>query len=183
MVQPWRTAPGLPSPPRHKASQDSDRRSWSRRGHGRMRMEGLGWGKGRPRDFYHRRSGPFSALDSGPIRTQQATVSCFTACNALHYRHSPSRYQVCRGVQSTLSLSGRHPGFHLLGSRQDDDTKGAAPLPSHFRDEKTETEGRALRSSPFYRRAEPGPLLGAGPCYRRTEPGPLLGAGPWRGLR
>lgn len=74
MVQPWRTAPGLPSPPRHKASQDSDRRSWSRCGHGRMRMEGLGWGKGHPHDFYHRRSGPFSALDSCPIRTQQA---CF----------------------------------------------------------------------------------------------------------
>ena len=73
MVQPWRTAPGLPSPPRHKASQDSDRRSWSRCGHGRMRMEGLGWGKGHPHDFYHRRSGPFSALDSGPIRTQQAS--------------------------------------------------------------------------------------------------------------
>lgn len=40
MVQPQRTAPGLPSPPRHKALQDSDRHSWSRRGHGRMGMEG-----------------------------------------------------------------------------------------------------------------------------------------------
>ena len=38
MVQPRRTAPGLPSPPRHKALQDSDRHSWSRRGHERMRM-------------------------------------------------------------------------------------------------------------------------------------------------
>ena len=30
MVQPQRTAPGLPSPPRHKALQDSNRHSWSR---------------------------------------------------------------------------------------------------------------------------------------------------------
>lgn len=46
------------------------------------------------------------------------------------------RAVVCKAL--SLSLSGRHPGFHLLGSLKDDDTNEAAPSPSHFRDEKTE---------------------------------------------
>lgn len=133
MVQPQRTAPGLPSPPRHKALQDSDRHSWSQRGHGRMRMEGPRWGKGRappPLQFPSQEAGPH----------QSATSHIFT----LHHLQrpllstQPGPYQVCRGGQSSLPLSGRHPGFHLLGSRQDDDTREAAPSPSHFRDEKTE---------------------------------------------
>lgn len=67
MVQPQRTAPGLPSPPRHKALQDSDRHSWSRRGHGRMGMEGPRWGTGRapcPPQFPSQEAGPHQSATS-----------------------------------------------------------------------------------------------------------------------
>ena len=142
MVQPRRTAPGLPSPPRPKALQDSDRHSWSRRGHERMRM----------RVWAGERAAPLPpppiSITGGqaPSRSrlrshQNATSHIFT----LHRLQSPSLSTQPRPLSSvpwcakhSLSLSGRHPGFHLLGSLKDDDTNEAAPSPSHFSDEKTE---------------------------------------------
>lgn len=140
MVQPRRTAPGLPSPPRHEASQDSDRHSWSRRGHGRMRMRVWAGGRATPPPSISITGG--QAPSRSRLRSHQnATGHIFT----LHRLQRPSLSTQPRPLLSvpwcakySLSLSGRHPGFHLLGSLKDDDTNEAAPSPSHFRDGKTE---------------------------------------------
>ena len=91
MVRPQRTAPGLPSPPRHKALQDSNRHSWSRRGHGHMRMEGPRWGKGRappPAQFPSQEAGPY----------QNATSHIFT----LHRLQRPLLSTQPRPLSSVL---------------------------------------------------------------------------------